>query len=209
VGETLAAIPREYDIKGIDLSDEAVAICQAKGLRAEKNNLFQISEKFNSIICVDVVEHVPDDQKFVEHIYKILNPQGKLFLMVPSGKIMQDDLFFGHYSRYSRSSITQLLKNSNFIIESVGMFGYPFLHYARQVLYFIYRQRINKRLDLRTRTLRSSYTHPLDRTICAKIARVISKTSFLSQLLLKFLLLQDFFSVGSKGLAVIVIAAKP
>jgi SAM-dependent methyltransferase len=208
-GETLIEISKEYDIKGIDLSEEAVTICRAKGLNVEKSDLLAVSGKFNSIICVDVVEHIRDDEAFVKHIYEILNHRGKLFILVPSGKMLQDDINFGHYRRYSRSSITELLRKNNFIIESTEMFGYPFFYYARFFMNFVYRRNLPKDTDLQGRTLKSSCEHPFDNTIPAKMLKMVFKAPVLSKLFLKFLLFQEYFSKGNKGFAVIVIALKP
>jgi SAM-dependent methyltransferase len=39
---------------------------------------------FNSVICSSVLEHVKDLHKAVKEIYRILNPKGVVFVMVPS-----------------------------------------------------------------------------------------------------------------------------
>ena len=208
IGETLIEISEEYDIKGIDLSEEAVTICRSKGLNVEKSDLFTVSEKFNSIICVDVIEHIRDDEVFVKHIYKILNHRGKLFVLVPSGKFLQDDINFGHYRRYSSSAITELLRKNNFLIISTKMFGYPFFYYARLIMNFLYSHDVKKDIDFQQQTLKSSYEHPFDNTIPVKVLKMIFKTLVLSKIFLKFLLLQDYFANGDKGLGVIIIASK-
>jgi SAM-dependent methyltransferase len=209
-GETLAVISKEFDIKGIDLSDEALAFCQEKGLQVKKTNLLDIEGKFNSIICIDVLEHIEDEHRFLDRMSEILNPGGKVFILVPSGKMMFDDNLFGHRRRYTQDSITSLIKNSGFIIESSELFGFPFLYYTRICLNLtVYRHRKPEVTDLQIRTLKSSFEHPYDNTIYSKVLGQIAKSSILSKLFLRFLLLQDFFANGDKGFAAIVVATKP
>jgi O-antigen chain-terminating methyltransferase len=53
--------------RGIELSAESVAICEAKGLRAEKADLFEYlpaagPSAFDAIFCSQVVEHLPPER---------------------------------------------------------------------------------------------------------------------------------------------------
>jgi 2-polyprenyl-3-methyl-5-hydroxy-6-metoxy-1,4-benzoquinol methylase len=53
--------------RGIDLSDESIAICQTKGLTAEKADLFEylgnLAEgSLDGVFCSQVVEHIPPDR---------------------------------------------------------------------------------------------------------------------------------------------------
>jgi SAM-dependent methyltransferase len=207
-GETLKELSKLYNIKGVDLSDDALNICRTKGLAVEKRDLFNVSERFNSIICVDVVEHISDDQLFANHLYKVLNPGGKIFVLVPSGKFLKDDEAFGHYRRYSRSAIIKLLKSSNFVIESTEMFGYPIFYYARIMMNFLYRDHAHEAKGLKERTLESSYKNPFDNTVFVKILDSLLKMPLMSKLLFKFFEFQNCFVNGNKGFAVIVIASK-
>lgn len=207
-GETLEAISKNYVIKGIDLSDGAVFICQRKRLNVTREDLFDFTEKFNSIICIDVIEHVKDDYTFIKHLHRILNNKGKLLVMAPSGKFMKDDLLFGHYRRYSKDSIIELFIKSNFIIESVEMFGYPIIYYVRLLMNSIYKLQVEKDLNLKKRTLNSSFENPFDKCIYARVYARIMRISLISKIVTKILLLQDLFRNSNKGFAVIVIAKK-
>jgi cyclopropane fatty-acyl-phospholipid synthase-like methyltransferase len=208
-GETLMEISKEYDAIGIDLSDEALASCRAKGLRVQKLDLSAITETFESIVCVDVIEHIKDDRPFVKKLHAALNRKGKLFVLVPSGKMLQDDHVFGHYRRYSRDEIVNLLKDGDFNIESVESFGYPFFYLARLLANALHKPAGCEEPDRETRTLRSSYEHPFDGTIFCRALTAVSRIPLLSKLLQRVLLLQDLFARADKGFAFIVIASKP
>ena len=67
-GEMLAVLKEAgVDAHGIDLSDEAVAMCRAKGLAAEKADLFeyldlQPDRSLGGIVCSQVVEHLSPER---------------------------------------------------------------------------------------------------------------------------------------------------
>ena len=207
-GETLGLISKKYDIKGIDLSDEAVASCVKNGLDAEKKDLFNVTGSFNSIVCVDVLEHVKDDRAFTEKLYKILKHGGKIFIMVPSGKMMNDDILFGHYRRYSKNSIVKLLEEGGFIIRSVEMFGFPIIYLTRLFMNFTCKLNVKGNINLKQQTLKSSYEGVFDRSIYARAYSRIYKIPLMAKLILRFLLLQDFFAKGNIGFSVVVVAEK-
>ena len=208
-GETLELVSKYYDVKGIDLSEGAISICEKKGVNAQRANIVNVKERFNSIISIDVVEHIEDDLTAVKHFHKILNKEGRLFILVPSGRMMKDDTGYGHYRRYSKDAIISLLEECNFKIEFVEMFGFPVLYYARVLMNYLYKlkNRDEGALEdglLDENTLRSSYEHPYDNTIFGWMLETLP----ISKLLSKFLLFENIFAGGNKGFAVIVIAKR-
>ncbi len=207
-GETMEAVSKRYNIKGVDLSREAISACIAKGLNVRHDSFINVMENFNSIVCVDVLEHIKDDTTFVGHMHKTLNSNGRVFIMVPSGRMMNDDLLCGHYRRYSKRAVIELLERNNFIIEHAEMFGYPIIYYTRLFMNFTYRLPVEKGINLEKQTLKSSYENPFDRTVRARIFSKIYKIPAISGLLLSILALQDFFAYGNKGFAVVVVARK-
>jgi len=207
-GETLEFISKEYNIKGIDLSDKAISICMKKGLNVKESDLVDVKEKFNSIVCIDVLEHVKDDRAFTRKLHKILNHNGKIFIMVPSGRMMKDDILSGHYRRYSKDLIVKLLEEASFTIKSVEMFGYPIIYFTRLFMNFVCKLKVKRNINRKKQTLRSSYEGPFDRNIYARVYSRIYKIPLIAKLILRFLLLQDFFAKGDIGFSVIVIAEK-
>lgn len=203
-GDTLEYISKEFPSRGIDLSDEAVAISVRKGINAQKADFLDIQDKFNSIICIDVLEHIEDDRAFVRHFNDVLNIGGKAFILVPSGRMMKDDVLFGHYRRYDKSAIVKLVQENGLAVKYTEMFGYPLFYYARILMNVLYPCNIPKDTDLKTNTLKSSFEHPYDNHIFARIIRA----PVISQIIVKLAHLQEIFKNGDKGFAVIVIAEK-
>ncbi len=86
----------------------------------EKNTLFfsksQSAKKFDSIVCLNVLEHIQEDLKALENMAKLLKPKGKLFLLVPAHKILfsKFDEELGHYRRYTKNDVESKLKRAGF-----------------------------------------------------------------------------------------------
>ncbi|MCX7928134.1 MAG: class I SAM-dependent methyltransferase [Patescibacteria group bacterium] len=90
--------------------------------------------KFDSILCMNVLEHIKNDQEAISHMYGFLKHGGTLILIVPAfmfayGKL---DESLGHYRRYTRCELEKKLKKLGFfVLESryvnfIGIFGWWF-----------------------------------------------------------------------------------
>jgi SAM-dependent methyltransferase len=75
--------------------------------------------KPDSIICVNVLEHISDDQAVLKECFKLLPPGGKLMIFVPALSFLfgSMDQCYGHYRRYERLELIQKMENAGFKIE--------------------------------------------------------------------------------------------
>jgi len=89
---------------------------------------FQLPVKPNLITCMDVIEHLKDDQKFLKEIYSCLKPGGLLVLSVPAHQFLYSawDKSLGHHRRYSKRDLIQKLESAGFKITSAS-YGWSFL----------------------------------------------------------------------------------
>lgn len=69
----------------------------------------------------DVVEHVPDDGGFLSHIFDLMMPSGRLYMMVPAFQVLwsASDVKAGHFRRYRAKTARQLIFDAGFDIEYV------------------------------------------------------------------------------------------
>ncbi len=87
---------------------------------------------FDTIVILNVVEHLEDDKRALECLHQRLKPGGHLVLMVPAMQLLYGsmDRSFGHYRRYTRGSISRIVRNAAFTIlkaeyvNVVGMLGW-------------------------------------------------------------------------------------
>lgn len=78
-GELMLLMPQDIKVKGIDLSEAQVEACKAKGLDASCTNLFDLSEKFDTITATfDVLNYIQKDEitPFIQKAYESLEKSG-------------------------------------------------------------------------------------------------------------------------------------
>ncbi len=88
-----------FKVTGIDVSDKAIAI--AKSLNKYDNVKFETKsaeqlvaegEKYDAIICSEVLEHLSNPDALLEVLNKSLASNGKLLITVPNGKGPRESL---------------------------------------------------------------------------------------------------------------------
>jgi SAM-dependent methyltransferase len=76
------------------------------------SNVLQLRDRwaFDSVICINVLEHVPDHQTGMRHLIELLQPGGHLLLFVPAFEHLFNDLdrLAGHLRRYRRRDIESM-----------------------------------------------------------------------------------------------------
>jgi len=89
--------------------------------------------KTDTIICVNVLEHVPDHKAGLNNMISLLKPGGHLLLFVPSFMHLYNDLdkLAGHLRRYTKKDIAGLIEPGagatviiNEYFNPVGAFGW-------------------------------------------------------------------------------------
>lgn len=71
-------------------------------------------EKFSSVLCINVLEHVHDDSRAVRNMLDVLSPGGHLLLLVPAHVALYNDIdkMAGHLRRYDKKSLESLLSGT-------------------------------------------------------------------------------------------------
>lgn len=94
----------------------------------EKGKYFFDGQKFDSIVCLNVLEHIGNDVMAVKNLYQLIKNHGYLILLVPIHPFLYGriDQAIGHFRRYTKEEIINKLKMSGFnIIKSrkLNFFG--------------------------------------------------------------------------------------
>jgi len=73
---------------------------------------------YDSVVLVNVLEHIEDDAAAVQGFYRILKPGGHLLLFVPALRFLYSDLdrLVGHYRRYHRPELNERVETAGFEI---------------------------------------------------------------------------------------------
>lgn len=83
--------------------------------------------EFDSLVAVNVLEHVEDDATFLSAAHAVLRPKGTLLLFVPAlprifGSL---DRAFEHHRRYTKRSLAPLLKRTGFQVVDLRYTNLP------------------------------------------------------------------------------------
>ena len=76
--------------------------------------------QFDTAICVNVLEFVPEPRQVLESLRSALAPAGRVIVLVPQGKGLfgSVDKTLGHLWRFSAADIAGIMKQAGFTIES-------------------------------------------------------------------------------------------
>jgi 2-polyprenyl-3-methyl-5-hydroxy-6-metoxy-1,4-benzoquinol methylase len=100
--------PNEEYVDRIEKYSDCNVIC------GEFPSTTNIAMNFDSIVALDVLEHVKDPEAFVAAALKLLNPGGRLVLMVPAlledGLSRGQDKHFEHLHLFSERHLREWLK---------------------------------------------------------------------------------------------------
>tara|TARA_E500000178_G_scaffold320384_1_gene343471 strand:+ start:2063 stop:2743 length:681 start_codon:yes stop_codon:yes gene_type:complete len=98
----------------------------------------KINRKFNSILYMNVLEHIKNDKKEINICLNRLNKNGYLIILVPAHNELftKFDKEIGHFRRYKITFFKKLkLKNSSIVkLQYLDCLGY-FLYFLNKIFY--------------------------------------------------------------------------
>ncbi|MDQ6835522.1 MAG: class I SAM-dependent methyltransferase [Actinomycetota bacterium] len=110
-GRTLVELVDYGQVAGVELSPEAAEVARGRGLgeivQGPLEHLPWRPDSFELIVCLDVIEHTPDDRVALQELWRVCRPGGFLLVTVPAYQSLwsQHDESNHHYRRYSRRSL--------------------------------------------------------------------------------------------------------
>ncbi|HSN13748.1 MAG TPA: glycosyltransferase [Anaeromyxobacteraceae bacterium] len=80
---------------------------------------------FDTVICLNVLEHVEDDQGSLENIRSVLRPGGRALVLVPRGPGLLGTLdeVLGHRRRYTPESLRAVAEAAGFDVKELHTFN--------------------------------------------------------------------------------------
>lgn len=110
-------------------------IPQNKTLDARCQNIFRDSAglgRYDTIILINVLEHIRNDREAVATLRRLLNPGGRLIILVPAMRFLYSryDRSIRHFRRYEKTRLAMILDEQGVKTEFlryfnfVGMFGW-------------------------------------------------------------------------------------
>ena len=126
-------------VVAVDLNEEYVMAASARltgksGVKVLLANATQVqwTRSFDTVIMLDVLEHIENDIEVLRQLGNCLRPGGKLIVKVPALNYLYSpmDKAIGHYRRYNKKTLSSTFTSGNFsnclmwYFNFVGIFGW-------------------------------------------------------------------------------------
>ena len=97
---------------------------------AERDEIRRL--RIDSVVCLNVLEHIEDDRRTLADMYEVLEPGGLLVLLVPAFQSLFGtlDVHLRHFRRYEKAELESKIREAGFAIEDLrfvnrpGIFGW-------------------------------------------------------------------------------------
>jgi SAM-dependent methyltransferase len=94
---------------------------------------YQFDTKFDCVVACEVLEHIENDEMFLQKTNRLLVDDGQLILSVPAKQKYwsKDDEIVGHYRRYEKKDLYNKLLEGGFSQIEILSYGFPFVNIVR------------------------------------------------------------------------------
>ena len=81
----------------------------------------RFADSMDTVICLNVLEHMEHDLHCMRNIHRALAPGGRAIILVPHGQEIygQLDVVLGHYRRYSHDQLRGVMQEAGFDVEQI------------------------------------------------------------------------------------------
>lgn len=134
IGNITKLLLNKKHVVGIDILPDAVSIIKKRYAQKNlKTFVFDISDKkclqlkkyeFDTILCLNVLEHIKDDAAALKNMHDLLD-NGNLLLLVPAHRWLYGsvDAADGHYRRYTKRELCCKVQKAGFKIKRINYFN--------------------------------------------------------------------------------------
>jgi ubiquinone/menaquinone biosynthesis C-methylase UbiE len=125
-GAMSARIARWGRVVSADFSPLALQFSRRRGLAhlvgADAMRLPLASNRFDVLLAMDMLEHLPDDCRALSEFFRVLKPGGRVFATVPAYPHLwsEHDVALMHYRRYQRRELRERFTTSGFRLEKLS-----------------------------------------------------------------------------------------
>jgi SAM-dependent methyltransferase len=114
-GENFSVLSKYGTVIGIDISEKLARYGQSLGRNIVVGDITRLpfpDETFSTVVLLDVIEHIDDDNLAIKEAFRVLKPEGKIIVSVPAFRWLWSyhDTINGHQRRYSMKELRDLLE---------------------------------------------------------------------------------------------------
>jgi len=138
-GEDTSFVKNARLIIGLDLDRKILKYyirkTKAYGICGDATKIPLRDGRLDAVSCIDVVEHIPQDEKVIQEISRVLKSGGKFVFSVPLNQRLygKSDEYLGHLRRYEVRELLCLLKRNGFRIMKEQKWGTLLFPYQKMV----------------------------------------------------------------------------
>jgi len=179
VGGIIDLLPKKELILGVDIDEEVLAYAAERHRRREECRFERLdfsalrddqarlaSMRFDTIVCINLLEHIEDDVAALEAMRAILVPGGILALLVPAHPALygEYDKTDGHFRRYTKRELGEKVSRAGLTpaglrhFNAAGAVGW-------WIKYKLLRSRVHGSTDFRLMNALLPILDPLERVI--------------------------------------------
>ncbi|MBI2085869.1 class I SAM-dependent methyltransferase [Candidatus Daviesbacteria bacterium] len=126
IGNFTLFLKKYGNVRAIDINENYLKQSAEGGLKIgfgdiEKGKYFFGDQKFDCIVCLNVLEHISNDRAAIKNIAGLLKKDGNLILLVPAHPQLYGaiDESIGHYRRYTKEKVVNLIEENNLKIVKI------------------------------------------------------------------------------------------
>lgn len=115
----------DIDPRAIEVARERLAGCPNVRVDLADATAFDGEGGYDSVVMLDVLEHIADDSAMLSRIAGLLRPGGKVVLKVPAHAVLYGamDRAVGHHRRYGRAGLREVLETAGFVPRRIWAFN--------------------------------------------------------------------------------------
>lgn len=85
----------------------------------------ELAGSVDTVVCLNVLEHIEDDRIGLRNLYEVLTPGGRAIVLVPHGPEIYGtlDASLGHFRRYSLGDLRARMEEAGFYLEHLIEFN--------------------------------------------------------------------------------------
>jgi 2-polyprenyl-3-methyl-5-hydroxy-6-metoxy-1,4-benzoquinol methylase len=136
---------RGWEVYGTEYTDEAVAICRAKGITMDKGALNPenyTDGEFDIVTSFEVIEHINNPIEEIKHFHKLLRQGGATYITTPNFNALERYLlqekynvisYPEHLSYYTKTTLNALMTKLGFTPKKVQTTGISLSRLKNQI----------------------------------------------------------------------------
>lgn len=126
-GANLSLLLRSGDAIGVDIAEEAIEFCRARGIPGDRALVASLLELpfpddfFGLTFSFDVICNIADDVSAFAEIKRVTKPGGHVIVQLPAYRFLWSahDVAVGHKHRYTASGLSRKIARAGLVVERV------------------------------------------------------------------------------------------